>query len=238
MKKYYFLILILFLFPVFAFAKDSDQKDFLSMLAKIKNVQVDEEKRILDTKVDSNFISFRMEEDGRIEEYSVSYSFQERVFSFSSGKGKIKNSNLNRLVGNETAFYLYSILESQSTSSYQQEYYYNQEEIINKWNDLSEEKKKNFCSEKIPIEIWDLGKTFGILLSPKQEKNDCYLEVSYQYSLDGKDAIIVPKSKDQAIFHKFVDGSYIKLVSIFLFLGILLSAYSYYDMKKKRKRNT
>ena len=235
MKKVIFIIVLLFS-PIVVFAK-SQREDFLSMIESIKNVQVEEDTKILKTIVQKDTIQFQMDKNGKRKEYVIHYSISDDIFSFSSGKGILKNSSLNQIEGNEPAFYLYSILESMSTSSYQQEHYYNQDEIIQKWENLSEEEKDNFCTSS-PIEDWDQGKTFGILLISETEKDTCYFKISYQYSFAGENAITISKQEDKAFFRKFVDGSYIKLVSVFMFLGILLSLYSYYDMKKRKRRNT
>lgn len=234
MKKVVFIIMLLFS-PIVVFAR-SQKEDFLSMIESIKNVQVEEDTKILKTIVQKNTIQFQMDKNGKRKEYVIYYSISDDIFSFSSGKGILKNSSLNQIEGNEPAFYLYSILESMSTSSYQQEHYYNQEEIFKKWDNLSEEEKDNFCTSSL-IEDWDQGKTFGIRLIPETDKKDCYFKISYQYSFHGEDAI-VSKQEDKAFFRRFVDGSYIKLVSSFLLLGIFLSFYSYYDMKKRKRRDT
>lgn len=222
MKKLLVLILVFCILPLPVFARQETKERLLETIAEVKNIQVEEDTIILSTTVQDNQITFQLEKDGEKIEKEISYFFDGVCFTFSSGY--VEN---NQLLNNEQAFYLYSILESLSTASYDENHYYNSSWIMKKVLEMKTNNQLETTSHNI-------GKTFGIHL-----KNiDNEIQIEYQYYLDGEDTILVNRiveARQNEILTNPETGSYSFFITILLFLVIGLAAYTYWNPGKREE---
>ncbi len=223
MKKLLVLILVICLLPIGVFTKKQTKEDVLTVIENMKNIQVDDEIMIMDTKVNDNTIEFTMNENGTQKTVIIPYTFENNILTFTGGKV----STSKEIIGNQYAFYLYSILESMSTAPYEEENYYNNSQIKKKVESI-----ENLTPNK-KMEYYNTGKTFGLNLVVDTSNQ---ISIYYQYFLDGDDTILINsnmEARKNEILTNPATGNYNFFITTLLLLVIGLAFYTYYDCKIK-----
>ena len=244
MKRFILVSFLVFFFPTMVLAKSYEEEQLISIISDIKDVQVEENVKILSTTVEENKIIFEMTEENSLVKKDISYSLEANVLSFYSGKVLLQKTNDGEIIiqdiqNNEVAFYLYSILESKSSASYDEQNYYNNTQIKEKLLNLSlEEKKLLFEDSSYQLTYQDEGKTFEIELSSNRKDNDTSeITIYYHYYLDGKNAILTDPVVEQRKSPSSVNiEKYSMFITILLVLGIVIAGISYFDFKRKIKK--
>lgn len=207
MKKI-LLIIILLLFPVTVFAKTPNKEETFKVIKEIENISVDENIKIDSTDITDNKIIFKV--NG--ESIEIPYTFENNKFSFTGGY--YYNGNI---IGNEYAFYLYSILENKSSIPYDEKNYYNG----NKIKELIQTNYKDNYKEPT--------NTFGLSLKKSNDK----VYITYNYYLDGDYPVMqMEESTDE--FTNPATGNYSLLITIMLICVLSIGVYTVMDPKKSR----
>ena len=243
MKRFILVSFLVFFFPIMVLA-ESYEEQLISIISGIKDVQVEEDVRILSTTVKKDKIIFEMKEKNSLIKKEISYFWEENVLSFYSGKVLLQKTDDGKIIvqnieNNEAAFYLYSILESNSNASYDEKNYYNDTQIKEKLLSLSlEEKTLLFSDSSYQLTYQDEGKTFGIELSSNTKDNDTSeIIIYYKYYLDGGNTILTDPVGEQRKSSSTVNiEKYSMFITILLVLGIVIAGISYLDFKRKIKK--
>lgn len=223
MRKWFALILVLCLLPLSVFARTTTKEDVLQVIQNIQNVQVDDEVKILSVNVEEEMIEVTLLENDLPEIRYIPYTFEKNSLSLQGGQ--IDRTTLE-ITNNQYAFYLYSILESMSTSPYEEESYYNSICIQNKVKSLLPEVKEKSYQ--------NTGKTFGLSL---EELVNNQFTIMYYYYLDGDDTILIQMKEDNMDgFKNPSTGTFGTFVTITLLIVIALAFYTYSDKGKIKKR--
>ena len=227
MKKIIYLFFISLILPLGVYAKTPTKEEIIKVISQIENTQVEEDTMIQKTRVDDKNIIFEIEKKEEIEKVSIPYYWDGNILTFEGGyidwdfeqektKGEIKE--------NENAFYLYSILESLSLIPYNPTSYYNNQNI----QKLIDENKNNFNKEET--------NTFGVRWEKKKDNYETpRIQIYYQYNLEG-DYPILGKIEEDSDFRNPNTGNITTYGTITLVLLLIVAAYSYETMPKKRKR--
>ena len=240
MKKYIFLVVLLLL-PISVLARQETKENLLKAIDDIHDVQVDDTVMILNTKVDDNVIQFEMEEEGKTVTRDIHYTFQDNYLSFYSGYIKMNIVNdtiqLSKIIDNQYAFYLYSILENLSTAPYEEENYFNSTLIEKKLNTISLDEKKDFWNDTVKkLEYYNTGKTFGLqLVGEKIDNSEVKVNIYYQYFLDGDDTILVNpiiEAGQDELLKNPETGNFSFFITTLLLIVIGLAAYTYCNPPK------
>ena len=222
MKKGFFLILLLCLFPITVMAKQESKENLLKTIGEIHNVQVDDTIIIQSTKVEEDTITFQMLEDEQETTEVIHYTFQENCFIFESGYVDLDSKTI---LNNNPAFYLYSILESLSTAPYDEANYYNNTLIEKKVLMINEYPHQTYRNE---------GNTFGLELIREDQK----VNIKYQYYLDGDDTILVNpivEAGNNEILTNPNTGNFNFLITVMLILVVGIAGYTYcYPVKENK----
>ena len=242
MKKCILFIVVLLLLPISVLARQETKERLFKAIEDFDHIQVDDTIEILDTRVEDNTILLEMEEEEEKTTKEVSYSFEDVCLSFDSGYFLLEKNldgtiQVGKIQNNQYAFYLYSILESLSTSSYEEENYYNEmliEKIVNGFS--IEEKNSFFEDSTYSKQFYNTGKTFGLQLVGERINNQqVKVTIHYQYYLDGDDTIlvnpIVEEGKNELLKNPET-GSYSFFITSLLILVIGLGAYTYCNPKE------
>jgi len=217
MKKILLLIICIFLLPITVFARTATKEDLILIIDSFENIQVDDNIRILSMNVEKNQIEVTLLENDLPEIRYIPYSFENNAFSFQGGE---YNKKTKELKDNQYAFYLYSILESKSTASYEEENYYNPSLILKRVGELKEKKKT--------YQNW--GKTFGLTLEEKENQN---ISITYHYYLDGNDIIGLNSTYKNGEFTNPETGYFSTYVTVTLLLIIGVAGYTVWNKDNK-----
>ena len=227
MKKLLILILITLLVPFSAFAKTPTQEETMKIIGEIENTQVDDNKWILNTTVEKDKIIFHMEKEEQKEDLNISYEWKDKELTFHSGYAYF-NTETNQIIGeiknNDQAFYLYSILESQSYAPYDMNHYYNNRNIKEKIENES-------------LTSWkDSSNTFGLLLKKEKIENKIEkINIYYKYYLDGDYPIVEVAENMDEEFKNPSTGNLTTYVTFTLILVIMVGVYTYINPKKEEE---
>ena len=229
MKKIFLLLLLLCILPISVFAKANTKETVLEAIQSIENVQVEEDLLITKLTVTDNIISMELLNNNILETKEIPYDFNDTTFTFSTGifTKNYNNNSVEEITNNKPAFYLYSILESMSTSPYEEEHYYNELWI--------KEKIKNLVKKDLTIDDSNWGKTFGLTIEQKTLQNNIgTYQVSYHYYLDGEDPILlnIEEIDPKVGFTNPNTGTFETFVFITLLIVIGLAGLTYWNPKK------
>ncbi len=229
MKKIFLLLLLLCILPISVFAKANTKETVLEAIQSIENVQVEEDLMITKLTVTDNIISMELLNNNILETKEILYDFNDTTFTFSTGvfTKNYGNNSVEEITNNKPAFYLYSILESMSTSPYEEEHYYNELWI--------KEKINNLVKKDIKIDDSNWGKTFGLTIEQKSLQNNIgTYQVSYHYYLDGNDPILlnIEEINPEEGFTNPNTGTFESFVFIALLIVIGLAGLTYWNPKK------
>ena len=215
MKKLLFVVLLL-IFPISVYAKTPNLDETLKVIKDINNVLVDDDVKIEFTTVEDDSIIFIINGNS----VKVDYTFSDNKFSFVGGTFQLDNNKkiIGDIQDNQYAFYLYSILESKSTIPYDQDDYYNDNNIKkminNNFNDVYKEKTN----------------TFGISL--KEITKNKY-QLVYDYYLDGDYPVIELDTLSNDIKNP-ATGNYNILITIMLVSVLCIGLYTYFEPNKSK----
>ncbi len=226
MKKIICFLLLVCLFPISVFAKDT-KNDVVKIINQIENTVVDDDVKIISTNVDEKVITLQIDRNG-LTYYQIPYYWDENKLYFGSGVITIQNNEVT-LKNNEESFYLYSILENLSNSPYDVENYYDDERIIQKVHTSFE--------KKIPYRYIDISETFGFIL---QAMNENTYSVWYTYNLESNYTINKDNQEEtskQVEVDQPSRRGFVILVTIMLGCVIFLAIYSIVDSEKRRRRD-
>ena len=229
MQKIFLLLLLLCILPTSVFAKANTKETVLEAIQSIKNVQVEEDIIINKVTVTDNTISMELLNNNILETKDISYEFNDTTFTFTSGTytKDYKTNVIEEMISNKPAFYLYSILESMSTSPYEEDHYYNELWLKKKLNSL--------VKKDITINDSNWGKTFGLTLEQKSLQNDIVTyQVYYHYYLDGDDPILldIEEVNKELGFTNPNTGTFDTMIFITLLIVIGLAGLTYWNPKK------
>ncbi len=225
MKKVFLIIFLLCMFPISVLAKQESKENLLKTIGEIQNVQVDDDIIIENTKVEEDTITLHLLKGEKKVQSIIHYTFIGYCFIFESGYVDLTN---NKIIENESAFYLYSILESLSTAPYDEENYYNNNLIQKKMMSINDNPHQTYQN---------IGKTFGLEL----KKEDNKVRIIYQYYLDGEDTILVNpivEAGNNQILTNPNTGNLNFFVTVLLLLVVGLAGYTYCypDKDEKNKK--
>ena len=216
MKKFILLVLCILVLPMSVFARTATKEDLILIINSFENVQVDDDIRILSMNVGEKEIEVTLLENDLPEIRYIPYTFEDHTLSFTGGE---YDKNTKELKDNQYAFYLYSILESQSSASYDEKNYYN-ESLIKQLGEV-------LVDKKVTYQNW--GKTFGLTL---ERKDNNKVGVIYHYYLDGDDVIGLNTTYTDGEFRNPETGNIGVYVTITLLLVIGLAGYTFWNKDK------
>lgn len=228
------LLLLMMLLPISVMAKEDDRSSLFQLIESIQNVYVDENIKILSVEVDSNNIKMEIEEDNVVNTHLIPYTFDDQTLSFQSGYLTIQKGDsvsIEDIKDNSYAFYLYSILESKSSSIYEEDNYYNESLILKKLNSYSIEEWNELWSDGV-IEYHNIGKTFGLVFKSKVlSDSSIRISIVYEYFLDGDNSVLMNSLVDS----KGLTGEYHSFITILLLVVLGMAVYSCIGVKVRRK---
>lgn len=225
MKKVIALLLLL-LVPIGVFASTNNET-IIEVIEKIENVIVDEDIIINSVKVNEKEIILNMLEEGKNFKRKVNYQEDKGIVSFSSGVMTMPIDNTMRdntiIENNEYAFYIYSIIENRTNTPYEEDNYYNLDNIKKMALSISEEDINNQS-----IDYYDSTHTFGLSLKVLNKDNDnikyeivyhCFLDSNYQ--VNSEDVLTNPHT-----------GNYSLHITLMLLAVLGIGAYTIYTPKR------
>ena len=224
MKRLFVFLIILLLLPIVVFAKANIQETVIEAIEGIKNVQVEDDLIIQNIAVTNNNIEIEFLRNDVSEIQYIPYEFKDNTFTFSTGTFTKSNDIVTELTSNKPAFYLYSILESMSTSPYEEDHYYNEIWIKNKLSNVT---------DKV-IKDTNWGNTFGITIEEQSINNTITYKVNYHYYLDGDDPIMISidELNEEQGFTNPNTGTFETMVFITLLIVLGLAGLTYWNPKK------
>ena len=222
MKKTIILILFLYsiLIPLQIKAKTPTKEETMKIIDDIENIQVDDDIRIKSTEIQNNTIILNIEKDTKEEQVKVYYEWINTTLNIYGGSIIINNNQVN-IMNNDYAFYLYSILERESTIPYDYDNYYNNLNIRK-----IVENNVNFQDS---ISLKEKTNTFGITL----EKDNNIINIIYQYYLDGDYPIIM--INEDELSENPNTGNFTTYTTFVFILIIGVACYTYMNPKKEKE---
>ena len=220
MRKILCIILIL-LFPISIYAKTPNQEETKKVITNIENVQVDDNTKILDISLSKDYIILNMEENQKYQQKKLKYKWSDTGIEFYGGTIEINQQTGNSIKNNEIAFYLYSILESLSNIPYNEDNYYNNQnitKIIETDKNLNQEIRKTY---KEPTN------TFGLTLTKDKQQS---FQISYHYYYNGDYPIFIEESQENITNPS--TGNYPIIITIMVVLTSGTALYTYLEPKK------
>jgi len=219
------IILILFLFcmfiPLHINAKTPTREETMKIIAEIKNIQVDDDIKITSSEIKDNIIILNIEKSSIEEQIKVYYEWVNNTLNIYGGTILIDNSLVKDIISNDFAFYIYSILERESTIPYDYDNYYNNSNIKK-----IVESNINFTDK---ISLKEKTNTFGITL----EKENNIINIIYQYHLDGDYPIII--FDDNELTENPNTGNFTTYTTFAFILIIGVACYTYMNPKKEKE---
>lgn len=222
MKKVILLILILYsiMIPLQIKAKTPTKEETMKIIDDIENIQVDDDIRIKSTEIQNNTIILNMEKDSKEEQIKVYYEWIDNTLNIYGGTILINNNQVN-IIDNEYAFYLYSILERESTIPYDYDNYYNNLNI--------RKIVENNINFQDSISLKEKTNTFGITL----EKDNNIINIIYQYYLDGDYPIIM--INEDELSENPNTGNFTTYTTFAFILIVGVACYTYMNPKKEKE---
>lgn len=222
MKKVILLILILYsiMIPLQIKAKTPTKEETMKIIDDIENIQVDDDIRIKSTEIQNNTIILNMEKDSKEEQIKVYYEWIDNTLNIYGGSILINNNQVN-IIDNEYAFYLYSILERESTIPYDYDNYYNNLNI--------RKIVENNINFQDSISLKEKTNTFGITL----EKDNNIINIIYQYYLDGDYPIIM--INEDELSENPNTGNFTTYTTFAFILIVGVACYTYMNPKKEKE---
>lgn len=222
MKRTILLILFLYsiLIPLQIKAKTPTKEETMKIIDDIENIQVDDNIKIKSSEIKNNSIILNLEKDRKEEKIKVYYEWTNTTLNIYGGSILINNNQVN-IMNNDYAFYIYSILERESTIPYDYDNYYNNLNI----------KKivENNINFKDTISLKEKTNTFGITL----EKNNNIINITYQYYLDGDYPIIIINNDE--LSENPSTGNFTTYTTFAFVLIVGVACYTYINPKKEKE---
>ena len=222
MKKTILLILLLYsiLIPLQIKAKTPTKEETMKIIDDIENIQVDDDIRIKSTEIQNNTIILNIEKDTKEEQVKVYYEWINTTLNIYGGSIIINNNQVN-IMNNDYAFYLYSILERESTIPYDYDNYYNNLNI--------RKIVENNINFQDSISLKEKTNTFGITL----EKDNNIINIIYQYYLDGDYPIIM--INEDELSENPNTGNFTTYTTFAFILIVGVACYTYMNPKKEKE---
>ena len=223
MKKAILLILLIYsvLIPLQPKAKTPTKEETMKIIDAIENIQVDENVKIKSSEIQNNTIKLNIERDSKEEEIKVYFEWIDNTLNIYGGC-ILKNNNQFNIIDNDYAFYIYSILERESTIPYDYDNYY---------NNLNIKKIVDNNNFKDTISLKEKTNTFGITL----EKQNNVINIIYHYYLDGDYPIIL--INDDELSENPSTGNFTTYTSFTFILIVGVACYTYMNPKKEKEGN-
>ena len=222
MKRAFLIILFLYsiLIPLQIKAKTPTKEETMKIIDDIENIQVDDDIKIKSSEIQNNSIILNIEKDRKEEQVKVYYEWINTTLNIYGGSILINNNQVN-IMNNDYAFYIYSILERESTIPYDYDNYYNNLNI----------KKivENNINFQDTISLKEKTNTFGITL----EKDNNIINIIYQYYLDGDYPIIM--INEDELSENPNTGNFTTYTTFAFILIIGVACYTYMNPKKEKE---
>ena len=240
MKKFLFLILLVFLFPIITYAKPTE-KEIIDTIQTIENAQVDDDVTISSIEVSDNYIILKVNEDKRVE---IPYKIENNILYFGNIKSTINikkdetTNELKAVLGDYSSdaiysYYLYSILLKESKAPLT-------DDILTLdfiKTRLEGENPQKYIPKELTIEnsnyfnYWDYNMAFGYVLENEiVDDNTVNINVDYRYNLDS-DYTIIQFKKEEITNPE--TGNYKSIIIISIITIVCIGIYTYLDQKNK-----